>query len=284
MLFNQSDYVNLLKSIKQKMGLWLEKGEFEKTEDYQTRITNYQNQYDSICYKEIYQEIIERSFSYKGNINRLQYNSLEVLPEQYNADNEEYIIKVKYGNCTWRDTLKMGIENAKQFKDNFKIYEAFVHPKDWSFYEHYLTPNRITLIRKDTDENIILEMNNVTTYPIIIDLTKLNIKNNNQNYIFNYSRQFTFNKSKSDIEEQKTKQTEENERKFNSLVNQAHNIYRYGAYRKNKNIHPLMKEDVIKETNEIISYLEKALKIKSDEKVEKELNEYKEYLKEIKRK
>lgn len=105
-----------LYDIDEEFKNWLVKGEYEKTVDYQNRITNNAAYvYDSICYK-ICNKYIEQErnkFSKGYNV----YFSLS----GYNADAEKFGLSISYvGSNRFIDSISIQIKDAPIFKTEFK--------------------------------------------------------------------------------------------------------------------------------------------------------------------
>ena len=108
------------KYVKQKISLWQEKGEFEKTSDYNIRVTQKSRQKKVLEYE-------KESMIKIGNyfIESLQLNSVDLHlglesfeVSKYDADNETFVVKIKYLNNYIPFIVNIPIEIARDFKEN----------------------------------------------------------------------------------------------------------------------------------------------------------------------
>ena len=103
----QSDEYWINKEIGSEFSKWLEKGEFEKTVDYDKRLQEGSTVvFDSICYNVIKNNIEGRDW--RMNL------------DTYNADKEEYPVTFSFGHITTKIRYKVPIDIAKEFKTNFE--------------------------------------------------------------------------------------------------------------------------------------------------------------------
>ena len=103
----RSDEYWINKKIGSEFSKWLEKGEFEKTVDYDKRLQEGSTVvFDSICYNVIKNNI-------EGSDWRMELDT-------YNADKEEYPVTFSFGYITTKIRYKVPIDIAKEFKTNFE--------------------------------------------------------------------------------------------------------------------------------------------------------------------
>ena len=103
----QSDEYWINKEIGSEFSKWLEKGEFEKTVDYDKRLQEGSTVvFDSICYNVI-----------KNNI---EGSDWRMNLDTYNADKEEYPVTFSFRHITTKIRYKVPIDMAKEFKTNFE--------------------------------------------------------------------------------------------------------------------------------------------------------------------
>ena len=103
----QSDEYWINKEIGSEFSIWLEKGEFEKTVDYDKRLQEGSTVvFDSICYNVI-----------KNNI---EGSDWRMNLDTYNADKEEYPVTFSFRHITTKIRYKVPIDIAKEFKTNFE--------------------------------------------------------------------------------------------------------------------------------------------------------------------
>ena len=103
----QSDEYWINEEIGSEFSKWLEKGEFEKTVDYDKRLQEGSTVvFDSICYNVI-----------KNNI---EGSDWRMNLDTYNADKEEYPVTFSFRHITTKIRYKVPIDIAKEFKTNFE--------------------------------------------------------------------------------------------------------------------------------------------------------------------
>lgn len=135
---NNSDYAIMLKQIKEKVQEWLKKGEFEKSDDYTSRITNdAKKSIDEIILSIAQNQIEEYNIDIKAELG------------QYNADLEQFPITTKFKNKLWSSTISVPIADAQRFKMYFtsntinKIKSN--DNKRWTLINNYWTPSEYDL-------------------------------------------------------------------------------------------------------------------------------------------
>ncbi len=135
---NNSDYAIMLKQIKEKVQEWLKKGEFEKSDDYTSRITNdAKKSIDEIILSIAQNQIEEYNMDIKAELG------------QYNADLEQFPITTKFKNKLWSNTISIPIADAQRFKTYFtsntinKIKSN--DNKRWALINNYWSPSEYDL-------------------------------------------------------------------------------------------------------------------------------------------
>jgi hypothetical protein len=132
--YEKSDFVAIKKNIKDKFGNWLEKGEFEKTEDYQNRIkTLGEKTFDSISIKSV-----ASSF---GRLKKKEV--LNPTLSKYDADKESFTISFSIDDYNWTDVIKVPIKDAVSFKENFYKFKLTIEDTSWCFVDNYLYPSTL---------------------------------------------------------------------------------------------------------------------------------------------
>lgn len=132
--YDNSDYVQISKKIQNEYKEWLEKSEFEKSDDYQNRISNSSSAaFDKIAYK-----IIIEKIKAKPNAN------FKLL--KYNADTEKFGIEFSFSEIIIDDSLSIPLSIAAEFKEEFKECRLEVADRDWGFIDNYLIPSKVTLV------------------------------------------------------------------------------------------------------------------------------------------
>ena len=101
------DYSSYIKSyVEEKINAWQKKGEFEKTSDYQKRVTEETRKSMVIKFT---QEICDEC------LNRIQDKELRMRLDEYDADNESFLVITEIGKFV----IQVPISDAPQFKKNW---------------------------------------------------------------------------------------------------------------------------------------------------------------------
>lgn len=146
--YDNSDYVQIKDEIQNDYKQWLEKGEFEKSDDYQNRVSNTSSQaFDSICYK-----ILVHNFKNKSGF------SSNLL--KYNADTEKFGIEFLFNELKFTDSLNVPLKDASKFKEETENFGIYVDDKDWSFIDSYLTPTKITFFNNRNKKSFEFQFSN----------------------------------------------------------------------------------------------------------------------------
>lgn len=132
--YDNSDFVSLKSKIKNQFSKWLDKDEFEKTEDYQNRIKSFGEKiFDSISIKVV-----------TSSLDRLEDKEiLNPTLSKYDADNETFTISFSIKDYQWTDIIKIPIKDAAAFKENFGEYKVSTNENSWCFVDNYLYPAKI---------------------------------------------------------------------------------------------------------------------------------------------
>lgn len=147
--FENSDFVAVRNKIKENFNEWYQKGEFEKSDDYQSRISSYSAQaFDSICFANLIHAFKEKS----GFSSKLL---------KYNADTEKFGVEFTFNDVTYKDSINIPINKASKFKDDFENFEIYVDDKDWVFVDNYLSPTKISFYNRDTKQNVEFQFSNI---------------------------------------------------------------------------------------------------------------------------
>jgi hypothetical protein len=101
------DYSSYIKSyVEEKINAWQKKGEFEKTSDYQKRVT--EDTRKSMVLK-LVQEACDEC------LNRVQDKELRMRLGDYDADNESFLVETEIGKFV----IQIPIDKAPKFKENW---------------------------------------------------------------------------------------------------------------------------------------------------------------------
>ncbi|RZK04212.1 MAG: hypothetical protein EOO46_17095 [Flavobacterium sp.] len=128
-----SDYQLMKKDIKQAINSWLQKGEFEKSKDHESRIKNdLADAFQRICF-----DFVQMSIMEKGEA------KFELLA--YNADTEKFGVRFQLRNKIWQDSLPVPLNKAPQFKSNAPLSVTEIEGTDWVLVNDQLLPFRIKI-------------------------------------------------------------------------------------------------------------------------------------------
>lgn len=173
----KSDLHKIDKEIKNKIKGWFEKGEYEKTDVYQNRISNnFSKAFDSICYKTCIDAIEAKS----GFSSKLL---------KYNADSEKFGIEFNFNALKFNDSLFVPVKEASIFKEEIENFEIYVYNKDWGFIDNYLTPTKIRYYNNRSKENFEFYFSNENLKFISFSASELDL-----NLFTNINANFNFNK------------------------------------------------------------------------------------------
>ncbi len=195
---NNADKRAILKETQENLAIWVRKGEFEKQEVYEKRLS---------------EELKANFFTYCNDAieRRIKNLSVNVNIGTYDTENEFFPMTVKIADTEYYGTLAVGIEQAQAFKENFSN-DASLDYTDakWSFSENYLVPNAINIIkydrdasgmRKETFSKFVVNIPQNETEPLIINSRELQI-----NEIENYNLQLDYNATKGTLAKEKAEQ------------------------------------------------------------------------------
>lgn len=159
--FEKSDFVTIRNKIKESFIGWIQKGEFEKSEDYQIRIvSNSGIAFDSLCFKTIMQAVNDKEGFYSKLL-------------KYNADTENYGIEFTINNLTIKDSAHIPIEDAVKFRNNFDGFQIYADYTDWLFVDNYLAPKKIIFYNSNTNEQIDFNFSNKSAKKIVFSASDL---------------------------------------------------------------------------------------------------------------
>jgi len=290
--FESSDYVRIGNEIKEVFKEWAEKGEFEKTTDYESRLLKEgSNRFNAICFN----ALNERTKIFFHDNDNFYSNDrwLSISPKNYDADSELYYISIssrfdEEEILTGR--LKVSVKNAQSLKNEFNTYQQIVEPKDWVFFNHNLIPSKVTLLkRKENSDNgeaiqYSVEFDVDNKQPIVYSTKNLEVNVPNLPPIsFDYAgqapviiekdRQKKLEQKASEQKELQEKQNANSDIKFNSWLERAENAEGSDRF-KNKMTKDIPKTDLAAFSvynSTVITLYEKALEVKEDTLVRKEL-------------
>ncbi|MDX1903667.1 MAG: hypothetical protein SFU27_05860 [Thermonemataceae bacterium] len=209
-----SDKYKIQSEVSEKIQIWLQKGEFEKTEDFKIRVSE--------KFEEAFKEICYQTFE-----DRIKNEAISLELKEYNADKEHFKLFFIRNDYRFTSLIKVPSEKAPEFKDNFSSLKMDFSKSEWLFDDGYLLPNIFYI---DNYEALIF-----TNEPksLLLKLSELDLKISKDisipfNLLFDYSvivkEKIKKQEALLEIEKQKTREKElalaaererlENERKI----------------------------------------------------------------------
>ena len=280
--FENSDYNKLSAKIKDKYEKWTQKGEFEKTADYESRInTESAKVFSQICASTIHNKIVIYDSTHIANSNY----PIEIKLGDYNADKEQFnvvlkaVLEDKYskkdiGNAT----INIPINEAQALKENFRefyiaeqSYKFFVNTSDWCFANNNLLPKKIAIKGNDKTYFIVTQLDNVQD----VIFTTQDLKIQNINVTFNYNKEAPMILEDMRKEELRKKEEKDKDVKFKRLVDGIDDGV-FAEKFKGKKFKEIEKADYgayIKYNQWKVKTYQRALKIKEDAEVRKKMEE-----------
>lgn len=172
--FYNTDRGQMYKAARNKFISWSQKGEFEKTTEYENRINNRSISYFDRCCKEAIDSVMNAlADNPSGNSVADDQIRLGKLPT-YDADNEQYhILCTSHGLYTSVSNLKISRNEAERFKENYNANSSIYRIKDGVFYGNTFIPTYYVLNVEDDQyivkTNAIIDNNSMD----VIDSTRL---------------------------------------------------------------------------------------------------------------
>lgn len=208
--YNNSDLVKVKSDVFEKFQTWYKKDEFEKSEQYESRIKESANE----NFEKINAQAIQ------NRIDDHYQNQVKFTLGSYNADKEYFSIELEFKELKWNDIVKVPLGKAPEFKDDFNFEDADITFTGWGIYNNNLYPNRI-VVKQEKDEKafqFVLPISNLEDYKV--SLNSLGLQTNNSNNIefsfFNYQQKIQQEKEKLEIQKKEREEQllkEEEERK-----------------------------------------------------------------------
>ena len=165
--FKNSDYFILRSQIASEFEQWYRKEEFEKTENYLTRLGSFSKQtFDSICFEKTLERLT------KINLQK----QIKITLEKYNADLEMFQISINLNKLKWFDTLRLPLKDAEKFKNNFVYYRLLINNEDLYFIENNLCPKQLTFQVDNFEKLIKLSAPDIKTNEIIFNAEDMKLK------------------------------------------------------------------------------------------------------------
>lgn len=177
-LVSESSYSMVKQVIKEAITGWMQKGEFERTYEYENRIkSQFRQAFDSICFEVVQTVIQEKS--------AVQFELLK-----YNADTEKFGVRFSSDDVSWRDSLFVPLRDAPEFKENVGNVEILVDDAEWVFIDNQLMPSKVKVVR-DQDQ-ITFRYPKTNTREISFTPSELGLSAlNGKNLQFNYRDYYT---------------------------------------------------------------------------------------------
>jgi len=174
--YESTDAGIIEKNIKDAFEKWNQKGEFEKEADYAERLkTQSKTIFDEICIKQI-----------KDEIN--YWNNLGKDLSTYDTSDETFTISFKMNSLQWQNRIKVPVDIAKNFKNNFYDLQDEINNYDWCFVENSLCPTLVTIESRKDNLKYKLPVPFTNQKDIAYYFDDLEINNQYlKGYAFNYS-------------------------------------------------------------------------------------------------
>ena len=135
--FKETDDYKIKKILKTEFNEWQEKGEFEKTTDYEERLKNNSiQQFYQIC-SDVLKEYVSR-FDEEYLSNRRVEGTLQ----PYNTDLEYFPVKFRFLSTDYTVPVQVAFADAPKFKDKY-IDNWKVNFYDYVFVNNYLIPSKV---------------------------------------------------------------------------------------------------------------------------------------------
>lgn len=181
--FKNSDYFILRSQIVSEFEQWYKKEEFEKTENYLTRLGSFSKQtFDSICFEKTLERLT------KINLQK----QIKITLEKYNADLEMFQISINLNKLKWSDTLRIHLKDAEKFKTNFLYYRLLINNEDLYFIENNLCPKQLTFQLDNFEKLIKLPKPNIETKEISFNAEDMKLKDiPSKELLFDYKNYLT---------------------------------------------------------------------------------------------
>lgn len=210
--FNNSDYVTVKKEIKKEFDSWITKGEYEKTNEYETRLLNKELVLDSLAYRIVSLKMYSI------------LKSREVILGQYNADLEIFPLEFKLNQNITFDSIYIDRNSASSFKNNYRfiandggtsdsIIIVYRELRNWIFLNNQLFPNRYRINGKKEFTNLPIDgtINQITFTTDELGLSSI------------FKNSYTFNAVDYEKKYEK-RQFDIRKKKYESLIIEATNL------------------------------------------------------------
>lgn len=211
----EKEYINsdeniLKNSIANEYEKWLKKGEFEKLNDWETRI-------NSEFEKEFY-DICRKKFEERININNA-YN-YEIRLEPYDSEKEIFPIKIlkrisSNSSKFVKGHIDVPINKAEKFKEYIDKKMSFnISSTEWRFNDHNIFPQKTNIEVLGDDYSLYTNTENLDNTTLLYSDLKLSRAINKEIY-------FNFNQyNKSILEKERLKKETEKELEEKEQLNQ----------------------------------------------------------------
>lgn len=148
--YERSDAGLIDQGIKADFGKWAQKGEFEKTEDYEQRMKEQsKNKLVEICIWHI-----------KNNLPKYETYHFTKDLQPYNADGELFNVIFKLNGNTWQNSIKIPIEKAVNFKDDWDRIKVTIDEYNWCYVNSFLCPTLVILSDRNNSYQLPLPLKN----------------------------------------------------------------------------------------------------------------------------
>lgn len=219
--FDNSDKILLQKNIANDFTKWLNKGEFEKQEDYEKRISNQlEKEFENVCYNK-----------FKERIDEVERNNFEIKLEQYNSESEFFPLTITISGYPYQGNLIVPIDKAQRLKENLSAYSKDFSKSVWFFTDNYLVPDLFYLTNFDLSYKVTLTLPQKEEAEI--SLSDLKIQNVNNQVHFDYNKESKeYLKAKEKNENERLERKKRQEEFYKLVENGNSNFYNYKDYEK----------------------------------------------------
>ncbi len=150
-VYEKTDAGKIYKNIKTSFTEWNTKGEFEKETDYKDRLKNQSiMSFQKICIEQISNQVEEYSI----------WSDLDKELSTYDSETESFLVLFNFNGVESNVKIKVPIDNAPNFKDNWRKYNTEIDDYDWCFVNDSLAPTMVTMYINNQKYEFPLSYNN----------------------------------------------------------------------------------------------------------------------------
>ena len=183
-MYENSDYYKIINKVSNKFSEWLTKGEFEKFDEYNSRLENRYVYFLDICNDAVLKQLNDAS-NFKTEYDEILdendfQNGFELL--DYNADKESFDFKWSFKNLIISSSVYVSLKDAPEFKNVTEYNNIHLSDKrtDYCLIDNYIYCRKILIDNINNKPVIVVPLTlNKTQTRIIITTNDLNLKNYN---------------------------------------------------------------------------------------------------------